>query len=262
MTGALVATIHDVAPPFLDEVRALRAALRSWGAGAVTLLAVPNHHGRAPLHAHRPTLSWLRACAAGGDEIALHGVTHRQDGPIPAARDRARAALLTAGEGELLARGAAAPERLANARAGLERALGAAVIGFVAPAWLEPRGLAATLAGLGFRWHETAGQIDALAVQRRVRAPVIGFATRSAWRERAAILWARALGPPATLAARLGLAPVRLALHPGDAHRPGVLAAAERVARRALAHGPAVTTAQALALAPRAAPRSPAPSPS
>lgn len=251
----LIATIHDVAPPFLDEVEHLRRALRRWGVGAATLLAVPDYHGHAPLASCVRTVSWLRRCAARGDEIALHGVTHRQDAPAPGRLDRLRAAALTAGEGEMLGAGAADPARLAWARAQLEELVEVRVAGFVAPAWLEPAGLAAVLAQLGFAWHETSMIVESLAdgtaavpaVSHRI--PVIGFATRSWWRERAALGWAAALAPAVDRwAARTG-APIRLALHPGDLGSPRVMRAAERVVRAVLARHPAVTTAAALAAA-------------
>lgn len=249
----LIVSIHDVAPPFLDQVRALRDRLRAWGVDAATLLAVPDHHGRAPLEGCPRTAAWLRARADHGDEIALHGVVHRQDAPAARRRDRLRAALLTAGEGEMLGDGAAAPARLAWARARLEELIERRVTGFVAPAWLEPAGLAATLTTLGFAWHETALAVERLASprgpRRRVRAPVIGFATRSRWRERAAVAWAAALTAPVDQLARRRVAPARVALHPGDLGSAAVMAAAERAIRRLVARHPAVTTAAALGVA-------------
>lgn len=242
----LIASIHDVAPPFLPEVRELRRRLDTWGVGAVTLLAVPDYHGRAPIADDLPTVSWLRRQHARGDEIALHGLIHRQDEPARRRRDRWRAAALTAGEGEMLGAGAADPCRLAAARARLTRLLDGPIDGFVAPAWLEPAGFAAVLAGLGFAWHETALTVESLVTdqRRRHRAPVIGFATRTWWRALAAIAWSAALAP---VLARLPRASaVRLALHPADLRDPAVMHAAERAARRLLARHPAVTTSTAL----------------
>ena len=52
----LVVTIHDVAPPTLPAVAALRTLAAGWGAARVTLLAVPNFHGTAPLAGPPPTV--------------------------------------------------------------------------------------------------------------------------------------------------------------------------------------------------------------
>ncbi len=241
----LVVSIHDVAPPFLPEVTALRARLGGWGVDAVTLLAVPDYHGRAPLDEHAATVRWLRRQATRGDEIALHGLVHRQEFPARRRRDRLRAAIFTAGEGEMLGAGQADPVRLAEARAALARMVGGPIDGFVAPAWLEPAGFEAVLARLGFVWHETAMSVARIAGEaRRWRAPVIGFATRSRWRERAAVAWARALTP--VLERMPETAPVRVALHPGDLGSAAVMRAVERSVRRLMRRHRPVTTVEAI----------------
>ena len=79
----LVVAIHDVAPRFLSEIRTLRDSLAGWGVPAVTLLAVPEHHGTSRLATCPSTGAWLRERAADGDEIALHGFYHQARGPIP-----------------------------------------------------------------------------------------------------------------------------------------------------------------------------------
>jgi hypothetical protein len=80
----------------------------------------------------------------------------------------------------------------------------------------------------------------------RHRAPVLGFATRSRWRERAAIAWASGLAPLASAAARAG-GVARVALHPADVTSDRVMACAERLLRGLAARHPSVTTAAALA---------------
>ena len=241
----LVVTIHDVAPPTLPAVIALRRLAAGWGAERVTLLAVPDFHGRSPLAADAPTVDWLCRAAAAGDEVALHGICHLQTAPARRlAALRARA--FTAGEAEMLGAGAAEPGRLARARDALAELVQAPIRGFVAPAWLEPRGLGDVLAGLGFAWHETGLAIERLGDRRWIASPVIGFATRTRLRTAAALAWAAALTPIVARAAAAGR-PARIALHPGDLRSPRVIAAAERVVRRLADAMPAVTTSQALA---------------
>ncbi len=244
----LVVSIHDVAPPFMSEVRTLRESLVSWGVAAVTLLAVPDHHQRAPLGRAPSTVAWLRERLAAGDEVALHGFHHLQQGPIRSGWDRLRARALTAGEGEMLALApAAVPAFLARGRSLLAEHLGRQPAGFVAPAWLEPRGLDRILAAAGFGWHETSLWLEDLPVRRRIASPVLGWATRSRWREQAAVAWARAVAP---VADRLGRSTgiVRVALQPGDVHSPPVMASIERTVRMLVERHPAATTAAALAV--------------
>lgn len=239
---ALVVTIHDVAPATLAQVRELRAALARWGVARVTLLAVPRFHGGVRLADDVATARWLQERCVAGDEVALHGYYHVQTG-APARRwDRLRARVFTAGEGECLAPREALPELLQRGRDELAALLGAAPAGFVAPAWLEPRGLGALLEQHGFTWHETSLALEALAPKRRALAPVIGYATRSALRLAAALAWSRALAVALGRAALL-----RLAVHPADVGSPAVMSELERVARLTLRDRRAVTTSSALA---------------
>jgi predicted deacetylase len=109
----------------------------------------------------------------------------------------------------------------------LEDLLGTPVRGFVAPAWLEPRGFARDLLAAGFTWHEGTTWIEHLGpAGRRARTPVVGFATRTAARRLAALAWAAALVPALAAAPRAW--PVRVALHPTDRRSPAVMRAAAR----------------------------------
>lgn len=244
----LLVTIHDVAPRSLAEVQALRRALLGWGVARATLLVVPHFHRELRLCDHSPTVAWLRSCAERGDELALHGYYHQQAGAPLGLRDRVRARLWTAGEGECLRPHDDLAGLLVRGRDELTRCLGLVPGGFVAPAWLEPRGFDGLLSRLGFAWHETSMYVEALAGPGgRVRAPVIGFATRTALREAASLVWARALLArmlPRDAPARAPL--VRVALHPGDLRSARVMAALEQVLRRAQAAGVATTTSEYL----------------
>lgn len=244
----LLASIHDIAPPHLAAARRLRDELERWGVGRATLLAVPNFHGEHPLGRCPETVRWLRARAAAGDEICLHGHLHRQGASIARPLDRLRAGLFTAREGECLSLSAEARRQmLDDERRRLEDLIGVAVRGFVAPAWLEPAGFAAHLEEAGFAWHEGSLWIERLAGRRRrVRTPVIGFATRSRPRLLASLAWAALLAP--ALAAQRAR-PVRVALHPADAGSPAVMRAAARAARALARRRAPATTAGALGLA-------------
>ena len=227
-----------------------------------TLLVVPDFHGGHPLGGSPETVRWLRAQIAAGDEVALHGFFHRQQGPIAGRLDRLRAALLTAGEGECLAQPAGERGRLlSEGKQLLEDQLGAAVSGFVAPAWLEPAGFEADLGRAGFRWHETSmwvarrhgGDDGGTWGWRRQRGPVIGFATRSRPRLFASLAWARMLAPAIATAAGLGAMPARVALHPADLGSPAVQRQLQRVLRRLRQRLPPATYTGALLSTPASA---------
>jgi predicted deacetylase len=258
---SLLVAIHDVAPPHLETVQRLRAQLEDWGVARATLLAVPDYHGRGRLARSPATAAWLRARADAGDEVCLHGHYHEQRRRIRRVTDRVRARVWTAGEGECLAQGAYARElMLHDEKRALEDLLGRPVVGFVAPAWLEPRGFALPLAQAGFSWHEGGTWVERLGAARRVyRGPVVGFATRTTARRLTSLAWSRVAAELALGAARLGVAPARVALHPADLTSPTLVSAAGSIIRRLARHLDVATYVTGLGIAnsARAAPNLP-----
>ena len=247
----LLVSIHEVAPGHLSVVRRLRDDLARWGVERVTLLAVPHLHGTEPLVRSPETVRWLRQRADAGDEIALHGYYHRGRRPIQSALDRLRGSLLSAGEAECLSlTDRERPHLLARGKQLLEQLIEREVTGFVAPAWLEPRRFSRDLQDTGFAWHESGLWLERLATGRgrrtRIRGPVIGFASRRGPRRLAALAWAHAMTPIVDGMARAGIAPVRIALHPGDAASPRTMECAGEVVRRFARRHPTLPVSRGL----------------
>ena len=218
----LLASIHDVGPRFEGEVDGLADRLaRHIGSQRFAMLVVPDHWGAAPLSGARAFQARLRAWSDGGVEMFVHGWTHRDD-----SRHQGRAAVfkarhMTAGEGEFLGLDRAeALRRMIAGRQLIEDVTGRATAGFIAPAWLYGEGARAALSDAGFAiaedhlrvWRPADGKVLA-------RGPVVTWASRSAARIRSSLGFAAlartALRPLQTL---------RVAVHPGDAAVPRLLA--------------------------------------
>jgi len=241
----LVAAIHDVTPRNLARVARLRDRLGAAGVSVATLLCIPNHHGVERLAASVDARAWLRRRADAGDEICLHGDRHLAEAPIRGWRDRLRARLFCRGEAECLAQDAAARRRmLVDGRAELEDLVGRRVGGFVAPGWLEPRGLDSALAHSGFRWHESRWGLARLDGARAIHAPVVSFAAAGLVKRPLSVATARVVAA----IARRGAGPVRLALHPADDEVPELARAAAAILA-GLRGRRAVTASEALGLA-------------
>ncbi len=214
----LLLSIHDVTPPHAERIARLEEALLAvtQGEARYAMLVVPDFHGRAPIAGDRAFQAWLRARAAAGVEMLLHGWSHRDPAPATWAGRH-----MTAGEGEFaaLARPEAA-RRMREGRRLLEDMLGTPVTGFVAPAWLYSPGARAALAEEGFALAE-----DHLRVWRPdngailARGPVVTWASRS----RARMASSLAFGAVAPLLLRR-LRVARVACHPQDADHPRLVA--------------------------------------
>jgi predicted deacetylase len=211
---SILVSIHDVTPALAAGVG------RLWQLCAerrVTpaLLVVPDWHGGWPLDRHPDFVEWLRARAAEGAEIVLHGERHDETGLTRTLGDSLRAWGRTAREGEFLTLDAAgAGERIARGLACL-RGHGLRPVGFVPPAWLarEEGHRAVGSAGLGFSEDERSVRL--FPSGQRIPSPVVRWSARSP---------ARAWGSAAVARARWMLqrgAPLlRVALHPQDLAYP------------------------------------------
>lgn len=247
---ALCVVLHDVAPARWAGCRRVLDALERCASQAgvalpLSLLVVPRMHGETDLPA--PYLCWLRGLQAGGHELVLHGLTHRDEGPPPRGlREHLLRHHYTAGEGEFAAlTQAEAAERLRQGRA-WAGALQLPMEGFVAPAWLMSGPALEAVAAAGFGHTCTLTQMIALPQRQVLAAPSLVFSTRSGWRRQLSRLWNTRL---ARRSRELPL--LRLELHPGDADHPEVLRCWSRLLMEALQDRVPVRLAEAAMLARR-----------
>lgn len=243
---AIAIQLHDVAPACWEGcsrvLRVLRALAQDQGTPLpVTLLVVPRWHANPATP--EPYLQWLRHQLQRGHGMAIHGYTHRDDGP-PAAgwRDRLRREIWTAGEGEFAAldrRSAAA--RLAGAQA-WAAAHGLPAKGFVPPGWLLNGDARHAAADAGFDHLCTFRDLQVLPDGPVLATPALIFSTRARWRRTLSCAW----NP--WVARRAREAPLlRLDLHPDDAEHADVRRCWTRLLRDALGTRTPVLLADAAA---------------
>jgi predicted deacetylase len=216
---SLLVSIHDVTPALADGVARLWAICAARGVRPA-LLVVPDWHGRWPLEAHPAFVAWLRARAADGAEIVLHGERHDEVGLPRSLGDTLRAWGRTAREGEFLTLDEpAARERIARGRARLQ-ALGLEPVGFVPPAWLAREAGHRAVGGTGLGFSEDERAILLFPSGRWLPSPVVRWSARTGVRAWGSVAVARARW---TLQGRAPLP--RIAFHPQDLGHPATAAA-------------------------------------
>jgi predicted deacetylase len=236
--GCVAVVLHDVAPPTWAACERLRRCVEAVAPVPLTWLAVPRYHGAAR---EAPFEAALGARLAHGDELALHGLTHRDEGRPRGAFDRWRRSVYTAGEGEFAALGQAeARRRLDEGRAWFE-ARGWPLHGFVAPAWLASAGTLDALEELGFAYTCSLSRLMALPSRRSLHAQSLVYSTRAAWRRTLSLGWNASV---ARVERQRPL--LRFELHPGDAEHAAVRASWMRLLAAALREREAVTLSQAV----------------
>ncbi|WP_345433706.1 polysaccharide deacetylase family protein [Actinoallomurus vinaceus] len=226
----LVVSVHDVAPVTAEQTRRWCADADSLGI-PVSLLVVPGPWRGTSLADEPGYAEVLRARAAHGDELVMHGWSH-QAGPEGSLPRRT--------VGRLVARGAAefgaldevqAADRLMSGRAVL-REMGLVACGFTPPGWLASPATNRALRQAGFRYTTSHFGVRDLRSGRLWRGFALSHRPGGAGERLGAVLvkeWAR------WRARRGGL--VRIALHPGDLDRPGLRDTTLRAIEAVLAAG-------------------------
>lgn len=214
-------SIHDVSSPWAREVELALELCHAVGAKPA-LLVVPNFHGQAPLTDSPAYVDRLRALAAEGHEILLHGYYH-QSGVAPLAQEREGGHAAPRGLRRLLAQKvvsaseaefsdvseAEAYRRIDDGQRVLRDA-GLVPSGFVPPAWSMPPWMLDVLASRGFAFTEDHFHVYAPSQKKKRPSLVLNYASRTPSRLFSSVAWVRASRPIERVI------PARIALHPAD----------------------------------------------
>ncbi|MBJ9976856.1 DUF2334 domain-containing protein [Pseudomonas sp. S75] len=207
---SLMLVLHDVAPETWADYQPFVEAVDALGSVPMTWLVVPDFHHRNPLSGSPTFCRLLDRRLALGDELALHGFYHADDGPAPHGPREFFMRRIYTHEGEFYALDRSDARERLEAGLALFARQGWPVAGFVAPAWLMSEGTREALRGLPLRYTSTPQHLHILPDFTAIQAPGLVWSARSAWRRglsRALCDWqARRWQSAETL--RLGLHPV------------------------------------------------------
>lgn len=243
---AMSVTLHDVAPATQQRCETLIFELERIAPLSFTLLVVPYYQGRRSDPAFD---AWLQSRLQRGDELALHGLTHHDDGPPPRHwLDRMRRRWTTDDEGEFAAIDMAeATRRLRAGRRWFTRREWP-VRGFVAPAWLLGEGAWRALLRQPFDYTCTRTSLFVLPhgvpnqPLRVLHARSIVYSSRAAWRRALSRPWNALVAHEES---RRGW--MRFELHPSDAEHRSVRESALRLVANAVDEGRETLTLGAVA---------------
>ena len=208
----LVVSLHDVSPLTRSRCEEILLDLSKWGVHQISLLVIPNHHGRAPIRENSSFQSWLVRQVETGHEPVLHGYLHqRQKRTADSWFSKLTTEIYTAGEGEFFDLSFdSAAKLLVDGLTDLAF-LPRKVIGFVAPAWLLSAAAEKAVRSAGFVYTTRAGCVRIFAPLSEIRSRSLVWSTRAEWRVSASVYWNN------VLVIAKGSAPVlRVSIHPGD----------------------------------------------
>jgi len=179
---SVMLVLHDVAPETWPDYQPFVAAVDALGDIPITWLVVPDFHKRNALDADARFRRVLHDRLARGDELALHGYYHCDDGPAPSTpRDYFMRRIYT-WEGEFYALSQA--QALARLEKGIElfQRNDWPLQGFVAPAWLMSQGTREALRQLPLTYTSDPQHLYRLPDFSEVDAPGLVWSAKSAWR--------------------------------------------------------------------------------
>ncbi|MBV9391435.1 MAG: polysaccharide deacetylase family protein [Verrucomicrobia bacterium] len=214
----LVVSLHDVSPLTQYFSDRILAELEELEVPAISLLVIPDHHGKAPLSKHLQFKNWLTRQVNKGHEPVLHGYYHLRAGkPCDSWHTRFVNRVYTAEEGEFydLSREEAS-RRLDQGLADLAF-LNRPVRGFIAPAWLLGPAAEKAVADRGFLYTTTVLALKILCGNLSVQSRSLVWSTRAPWRTFASLAWNASLRK-LVHHSRL----VRIGIHPPDIEQAAV----------------------------------------
>jgi predicted deacetylase len=168
--------------------------LKSIGVLRLSLLVIPDHHGRGHFLQAPEFCRWLKDRAAEGHEIVIHGYFHRRE-------RRAREGLVqrmttrvyTADEGEFYdIDRAQAAELVKRANSELHDA-GLQPRGFIAPAWLLGEDAESALRDAGCEYTTRLRTVSDLKTGKVHKSQSLCWSVRAAWRRVVSLAWNAAL---------------------------------------------------------------------
>lgn len=208
---SVLLVLHDVAPCSWEHYAPFVTAVDELTGVNITWLVVPDFHRRNPLSEARWFQQRLHDRLVRGDELALHGYYHCDDGPTPRTLHDWFMRRIYTWEGEFYSLDQ--QQALTRLEAGIEvfKRNDWPLYGFVAPAWLMSQGTKAALRQLPLNYTSDARHLFWLPDFKEIQAPGLVWSAGTAWRRVASRIYSECTE------IRLRKAPViRLGLHPVD----------------------------------------------
>lgn len=179
---SVLLVLHDVAPETWPDYQPFVEAVDAMGQIPMTLLVVPDFHKRNAVEQAPAFCKHMDRRLLRGDELALHGYFHADDGPPPRTpRDYFMRRIYT-WEGEF--HGLSQEQALQRLVAGIDvfERMNWPLTGFVAPAWLMSDGTRQALRQLPLRYTSDPQHLYRLPDFTRINAPGLVWSARSRWR--------------------------------------------------------------------------------
>ncbi len=215
----LIVSIHDAAPPFLDELKALAAWLDQRSLLPRSIKVIPNYLERWNILEHSEFLDWVFSEKSKGSEIIQHGYSHRADAAKKGLADRLREKYITRNGAEFFRTGyEKARKRIEEGKQIMEEA-GLICSGFTSPTWHQSKETVRAIQDCGFRYCTTGFSIFDCKRQKNIASPAMGYLGMHSFLEYLSMFGHRVMRKTGFLCSPFA----RMVLHPGAVFEKGPL---------------------------------------
>lgn len=215
----LIVSIHDAAPPFLDELKTLSAWLDQKSIQPRSIKVIPNYLGQWNILEHKKFLDWILLEKSNGSEIIQHGYNHKADAQKKRFSDRLRDKYITKDGAEFLKSDyEKARERIEKGKQIMEEA-GLICSGFTSPTWYQSKDTGRAIQDCGFRYYTTVSSIFDCQKQHNISSLAMGYLGMNSFLE-----YLSMFGHSVMQKTGLFCSPfARMVLHPEDSSEKGPL---------------------------------------
>jgi predicted deacetylase len=215
----LIVSIHDAAPPFLDELKTLSSWLDRKSIQPRSVKVIPNYLGRWNILEYRKFVDWMFSEKSKGSEIIQHGYNHEANAEKKGLSDRLRDKYITKNGAEFLKSDyEEARKRIEEGKQIMEQA-GFTCSGFTSPTWYQSKETGRAIQDCGFRYYTTASSIFDCQKQQNLSSLAMGYLGMNSFLEYLSMLGH-------TVMRKIGLfrSPfTRMVLHPAGVSKKGPL---------------------------------------
>lgn len=215
----LIVSIHDAAPPFLDELKTLTIWLDQKSILSRSIKVIPNYLDRWNILEHSKFLDWMLSEKSKGSEIIQHGYSHKASAQKRGLSDRLRDKYITRSNAEFAKSDYDnAKERIEEGKKIMEES-GFPCQGFTSPTWYQSKETVRAIQDCGFRYFTTISSIFDCRNKQNISSLAMGYLGMNAFLE-----YLSMVGHSMMRKTGLFCSPAaRMVLHPGSVSEKGPL---------------------------------------
>lgn len=171
----LVVSLHDAAPPYLEELRRIALWLDENLISPYCIKVIPNFLEKWNILENKNFLNWLLAKKENGREIIQHGFIHKENKKGGSLIHRLRNSLLTHSNAEFQKANYEEAKIAIEEGKRILKEAGIECAGFTSPTWFQSKDAVLAIKNCGFRYYTSFKVIYDCQKEKKFSSVAMGF---------------------------------------------------------------------------------------